>query len=49
MAEKQNAGSPPGSQGACPGAIRYAVWRRHQEIPLDDFDNPDENEFEEIE
>ena len=23
--------------------------RRHQEIPLDDFDNPDENEFEEIE
>ena len=26
MAEKQNAGSPPGSQGARPGAIRYAVW-----------------------
>lgn len=24
--KKQNAGSPPGSQGACPGAIRYAVW-----------------------
>lgn len=23
--------------------------RRHQEIPLDDFDNPDENEFEETE
>ena len=23
--------------------------RMHQEIPLDDFDHPDENEFEEIE